>query len=48
MRAEDIILRPILTEKGYDGIAAKKLAAIAIKMTVEMIGSRIAASFKIS
>ena len=24
MRAEDIIIRPILTEKGYDGIANKK------------------------
>jgi large subunit ribosomal protein L23 len=24
MRAEDIILEPILTEKGYDGIAKKK------------------------
>ncbi|HIY97146.1 MAG TPA: 50S ribosomal protein L23 [Candidatus Borkfalkia excrementigallinarum] len=24
MRAEDIIIKPILTEKGYDGIASKK------------------------
>ena len=24
MRAEDIIIKPILTEKGYDGIADKK------------------------
>lgn len=24
MRPEDIIIRPILTEKGYDGIATKK------------------------
>ena len=24
MRAEDIIVKPILTEKGYDGIADKK------------------------
>ena len=24
MRAEDIIIKPILTEKGYDGIATKK------------------------
>lgn len=24
MKAQDIIIKPILTEKGYDGIAAKK------------------------
>ena len=24
MFAEDIILKPVLTEKGYDGIASKK------------------------
>ena len=24
MRAEDLIIKPILTEKGYDGIATKK------------------------
>ena len=26
MFAEDIILKPVLTEKGYDGIASKKYA----------------------
>ncbi len=28
MFAEDIIIRPLLTEKGYDGIAAKKYTFI--------------------
>ena len=45
MRAEDIILRPILTEKGYDGIAAKKYTfkvakganKTEIKMAVEQL-----------
>ena len=31
MRAEDIILRPILTEKGYDGIAAKKYTCVRVE-----------------
>lgn len=31
MLAEDIILKPLLTEKGYDGIAAKKYMFIVKK-----------------
>ena len=31
MFAEDIILKPVLTEKGYDGIAAKKYTFIVKK-----------------
>ena len=31
MVAEDIILKPLLTEKGYDGIAAKKYSFIVKK-----------------
>ena len=31
MRAEDIIVKPILTEKGYDGIADKKYTFKAAK-----------------
>ena len=31
MFAEDIIIRPVLTEKGYDGIADKKYAFIVKK-----------------
>ena len=45
MFAEDIILKPVLTEKGYDGIADKKYAFYVkkdankteIKMAVEKI-----------
>ena len=45
MFAEDIILKPVLTEKGYDGIAAKKYTFIVkksankteIKLAVEKI-----------
>ena len=45
MFAEDIILKPVLTEKGYDGIADKKYTFIVkkdankteIKMAVEKI-----------
>ncbi len=45
MFAEDIIIKPVLTEKGYDGIADKKYAFIVkkdankteIKMAVEKI-----------
>ena len=31
MLAEDIILRPLLTEKGFDGIADKKYTFIVLK-----------------
>ena len=31
MRPEDIILKPVLTEKGYDGIAEKKYTFIVLK-----------------
>lgn len=31
MRAEDIIIKPILTEKGYNGIADKKYSFIVAK-----------------
>ncbi|MCD8205558.1 MAG: 50S ribosomal protein L23 [Clostridia bacterium] len=31
MRAEDIILKPLLTEKGYDGIAGMKYTFIVAK-----------------
>ncbi len=31
MVAEDIILKPLLTEKGYDGIADKKYTFIVVK-----------------
>lgn len=31
MFAEDIIIRPVLTEKGYDGIADKKYSFIVAK-----------------
>ena len=31
MFAEDIIIRPVLTEKGYDGIASKKYTFIVKK-----------------
>ena len=31
MFAEDIILKPLLTEKGYDGIADKKYSFIVLK-----------------
>ena len=31
MLAEDIILKPLLTEKGYDGIADKKYTFIVAK-----------------
>ncbi len=31
MFAEDIILKPLLTEKGYDGIATKKYSFIVLK-----------------
>ena len=45
MFAEDIIIKPVLTEKGYDGIADKKYAFIVkkdankteIKLAVEQI-----------
>ena len=45
MFAEDIIIRPVLTEKGYDGIADKKYTFIVkkdankteIKMAVEKV-----------
>ena len=45
MFAEDIILKPVLTEKGYDGIASKKYTfyvkkdanKIEIKMAVEKL-----------
>ncbi len=45
MIAEDIILRPVLTEKGYDGIADKKYTFVVarnanktqIKMAVEKL-----------
>ena len=45
MFAEDIILKPVLTEKGYDGIASKKYTfyvkkdanKIQIKMAVEKL-----------
>ena len=45
MFAEDIIIRPVLTEKGYDGIADKKYTFIVkkdanktqIKLAVEKI-----------
>ena len=45
MFAEDIIIKPVLTEKGYDGIASKKYTFIVkkdanktqIKMAVEKI-----------
>ncbi len=31
MRAEDIIIKPVLTEKGYDSIADKKYAFVVAK-----------------
>ncbi len=31
MRPEDIILKPVLTEKGYDGIADKKYTFVVLK-----------------
>ncbi|MDE7453169.1 MAG: 50S ribosomal protein L23 [Clostridia bacterium] len=31
MVAEDIIIKPLLTEKGYDGIAAKKYTFVVAK-----------------
>ena len=31
MLAQDIIIKPLLTEKGYDGIAAKKYSFIVAK-----------------
>ena len=45
MFAEDIILKPVLTEKGYDGIASKKYTfyvkkdanKVEIKMAVEKL-----------
>ena len=45
MIAEDIIIRPLLTEKGYDGIAAKRYTFVvaksanktAIKLAVEKL-----------
>ncbi|MBO5045999.1 MAG: 50S ribosomal protein L23 [Clostridia bacterium] len=52
MRPEDIILKPVLTEKGYDGIAAKRYTFTVaknanktqIKIAVEqMFGVKVAA-----
>ena len=37
MFAEDIILKPVLTEKGYDGIADKKYTFI-VKKTANRSG----------
>lgn len=31
MRPEDIILKPVLTEKGYDGIADKRYTFVVLK-----------------
>ncbi len=31
MRPEDVILKPVLTEKGYDGIADKKYTFVVLK-----------------